>query len=463
MSAARLISKNKLLILAISVASFMVNLDTYIINVSLPSIVSGFRASTADVSWVAMAYNLTVVSLLLIFGKLGDKIGLKPLFITGFVIFTISSMLCGCAPSLLWLVAGRLLQGVGASILYALPQAMIPKYLPKEQRGMAFGILATAAALGITLGSPLSGIITGLYSWRWVFFINLPVGLIALIILQYSIPAKDTTTKKEPHFDILGAALSFIMALAFTFWINRGAIHGWTSPKMALCLLFAFIAFAVFIKREKTTKYPLLDLSLFNNTTFNFANIAMFLVSAFLAGTNFLMPFYLTEIKGLVPAKVGAVFMIYSISYMLTGLISGKLSRKFPAEILCAGSMFLASITLASFTYVLNFEGIYCVMAYFILTGISFAFFITSNNNFVMSMAPENKEGMVSGAHRMIGRMGMLCGVAVFEAVFTFCGTGNLIIGFRTAYTLGAAMCFAAMLFSLNKFSLKKAVRGESV
>jgi MFS family permease len=206
-----------------------------------------------------------------------------------------------------------------------------------------------------------------------------------------------------------------------------------------------------------------LDLSLFNNAAFNFANIAMFLVSAFLAGTNFLMPFYLTEIKGLAPAKVGAVFMIYSISYMLTGLISGKLSRKIPAETLCVGSMFLASITLILFAYILSFEGIYYVIAYFILTGVSFAFFITSNNNFVMSMAPQNKEGMVSGAHRMIGRMGMLCGVAVFEAVFAFYGAADLIGGFKTAYTLGAAMCCFAMLFSLNKFSLKKAVKGEYV
>ncbi|ACC98437.1 Major facilitator superfamily [Elusimicrobium minutum Pei191] len=455
MSAAKFLSKNKLLILAISVASFMVNLDTYIINVSLPSIAGGFNASTADISWVAMAYNLTVVSLLLIFGKLGDKVGLKFLFITGFIIFTLSSILCGFAPSLPFLVAGRLLQGIGASILYALPQAMIPKYLPKEERGMAFGILASAAALGITLGAPLSGIITGLYSWRWIFFINLPVGILAVIVLNYSIPSKNTITKREPHFDIPGAVLSFLMALAFTFWINRGGIYGWTAPKMLLCLAFAVITFGIFIKREKKAKYPLLDLSLFNNITFNFANIAMFLVSAFLAGTNFLMPFYLAEIKGLSPARTGAAFMVYSVSYMLTGLVSGKLSAKIPAGKLCAWSMLLASVTLAGLVYMLNTSGIYYIILYFTLTGVSFAFFITSNNNFVMSMAPENKEGMVSGAHRMVGRMGMLCGVALFEAVFSFYGSENLINGFRGAYALGAAMCFAAMLFSLKKPVLK--------
>jgi MFS family permease len=275
---------------------------------------------------------------------------------------------------------------------------------------------------------------------------------LAVAVLQYAIPDRDTIAKREPHFDVAGALLSFIMALAFTFWINRGGIYGWITREMILCLLLAIFAFMVFLRREKTAKYPLLDLSLFNNITFNFANIAMFLVSAFLAGTNFLMPFYLTKVKELSPAKVGAVFMIYSVSYMLTGLVSGKLSNKAPANILCASSMLLAAITLCGFSITLSFGGIYYVIAYFMLTGISFAFFITSNNNFVMSMAPENKEGMVSGAHRMVGRMGMLCGVAVFEAVFAFYGADNLISGFKTAYMLGALMCFGAMLFSFKKF-----------
>ena len=458
MSPINLLSKNKLLILAISVASFMVNLDTYIINVSLPSIASDFAASTADISWVAMAYNLTVVSLLLIFGRLGDKVGLKPLFIAGFIIFTLSSMLCGAAHSLFLLIMGRLLQGIGAAILYALPQAVIPKYLPKERRGMAFGILAGAAALGITLGAPLSGIITGLYSWRWVFFINLPVGVLAVMILQYSIPSKDKAIKSEPHFDIPGAAFSFAMALAFTFWINKGGVYGWTTAKMTLCLLFAVIMFALFIAREKKSKYPLLDLSLFNNAVFSCANIAMFLVSAFLAGTNFLMPFYLTEIKSLAPAKIGVLFMIYSITYMFASFVSGKISNRIPARILCALSMLLASATIAGFIYMLGSRGICYIAVYFVLSGISFAFFITSNNNFVMSAAPENKEGMVSGAHRMVGRMGMLCGVAVFEAAFALFGDGNPKSGFQAAYALGAFMCFGAMLFSLKKSKLN---RGE--
>ncbi|MBR1680535.1 MFS transporter, partial [bacterium] len=163
------INKYLILIYTISFASFMVNLDTYVVNVALPSITQTFKASTSDISWIVMSYNLMVVSLLLIFGKLGDTIGLKKLFNIGFIIFTSSSLMCGLSNSVLILVISRLTQGIGASILYALPQAMIAKYLPKEHRGTAFGVLASAAALGITLGAPVSGFITEFLSWRWIF------------------------------------------------------------------------------------------------------------------------------------------------------------------------------------------------------------------------------------------------------------------------------------------------------
>ena len=190
------INKYLILIYTISFASFMVNLDTYVVNVALPSITQTFKASTSDISWIVMSYNLMVVSLLLIFGKLGDTIGLKKLFNIGFIIFTSSSLMCGLSNSVLILVISRFTQGIGASILYALPQAMIAKYLPKEHRGTAFGVLASAAALGITLGAPVSGFITEFLSWRWIFFINVPVGILSVIFLNYSI--YNSFFKKNP-------------------------------------------------------------------------------------------------------------------------------------------------------------------------------------------------------------------------------------------------------------------------
>ena len=168
-----IIKNNKYLILiyTVAMASFVVNLDTYIVNVSLPAMAIQFNTTTTAISWIALSYNLTVVSLLLTFGKLGDKIGLKKLFVLGFIIFSTSSLMCGLSYNLNMLILSRFLQGIGASILYALPQAIIAKYLPQEKRGMAFGILASAAALGITLGAPVSGLLSGFFTWRLIFFI----------------------------------------------------------------------------------------------------------------------------------------------------------------------------------------------------------------------------------------------------------------------------------------------------
>lgn len=457
------IKKRRLLVFTIALGSFMVNLDTYIVNVSMPSIASAFGAPTGAVSWVALAYNLAVVSLLLTFGRLGDKIGLKQLFIAGFAVFTASSLLCGAAPTLGWLIAGRAIQGAGACVLYALTPAMVPKYLPPDERGMAFGLLATSAALGITLGAPLSGIITGLLSWHWVFFINIPVGIMAIYISMKAIPARTSASAQAGEFDFPGAFLSLLLALGFTYGLNRGSESGWASPLILSCFGLSALALAGFIYREKTAPHPLLDLSLFRIRTFNFGNAAMLLAFAFLAGTNFLMPFYLQLVKGLPAAEVGVIYMVYSIIYMLAGPISGKFSKKFRPRTLCTFAMGLASAAIFYFALTLELPGLLHVIVFFALLGAGYAFFISSNNHGVMAMAPAGKEGMVSGTYRMIGRIGMLGGVTLFETVFS-AGLGilmagradysliprdTLLTGFRNAYLLGGFACLSAMLLSL--------------
>lgn len=436
------INKYLILIYTISFASFMVNLDTYVVNVALPSITQTFKASTSDISWIVMSYNLMVVSLLLIFGKLGDTIGLKKLFNIGFIIFTSSSLMCGLSNSVLILVISRLTQGIGASILYALPQAMIAKYLPKEHRGTAFGVLASAAALGITLGAPVSGFITEFLSWRWIFFINVPVGILSVIFLNYSINNSFFKKNKLNQFDSIGAILSFICSLTLTLYINRGVSFGWFSVKMLSLALISLISFILFINRALKIEYPLINLNLFKKLNFDFANIAMFLASSYLAATNFLIPFYLNKILNFSLPKIGILFTCYSVSYMLTSLISGKISNKVSLTKICTTSMLLLSLNLVIFSF--NMKGTY-IYPFFIISGITMSFFITSNNNFVMSMAKNGEEGMVAGTHRMTGRIGMLFGVALFEAFY------SISLSFHKCYILGALVCFMAAIFSAIK------------
>ena len=447
-----IIKQNKYLILiyTIAMASFIVNLDTYVVNVSLPSMATQFHTNTTAISWVALSYNLTVVSLLLTFGKLGDKIGLKKLFVIGFIVFSISSLLCAISYSLGMLIFSRFLQGIGASILYALPQAIIAKYIPKEQRGMAFGILASAAALGITLGAPVSGLISGFFTWRLIFLINLPIGIFAIIFLTYILP-KDmfSFTYKKP-FDYIGALLSFLFALFFTLYINQSNNLGWNSLIM-WCLLFAFIIFLIlFIYRITTFKFPLLNPSLFKNLNFDYANIAMLFVSILLSGTNFIMPFFLATVKNLGVTQIGFVIMVYSISYMVASIVSGKLSKILKSKTISIVAMIIGLINISTFSYLLNCNSIIPSVIFLALCGISFAFFITSNNNYVMAMSNKNNAGMIAGTHRMIGRLGMLLGIVFFEAVLTKFSYNSISEAFFVTFLFSNVFCLIALLYSVK-------------
>ena len=240
------------LIISTAAASFMVNLDTYIINVSIPTIANDLNVSKADISWVVMSYNLMVVSLLLICGKLADRIGLKKLFVSGFVIFTVSSLFCALSQNLSQLIVSRIVQGFGASILYAMPQAMIGKFMPKEERGKGFGYSASAAALGIMLGSPISGLLTGLLSWHWIFLINVPLGIaiIALILSNNSLVESKIKLSKE-NFDLTGSFLSFFAILGLTFWLNRLNSVGFMNPAMTSILIVSLFLLIYFITTVK--------------------------------------------------------------------------------------------------------------------------------------------------------------------------------------------------------------------
>ena len=436
------------LIISTAAASFMVNLDTYIINVSIPAIANDLNVSKADISWVVMSYNLMVVSLLLICGKLADRIGLKKLFVSGFVIFTVSSLFCALSQNLSQLIVSRIIQGFGASILYAMPQAMIGKFMPKEERGKGFGYSASAAALGIMLGSPISGLLTGLLSWHWIFLINVPLGIaiIALILSNNSLVESKIKLSKE-NFDLTGSFLSFFAILGLTFWLNRLNSVGFMNPAMTSILIVSLFLLIYFIYHCQKNSNALLDLNLLKNKYFSCANSAMFLISGFLAGNNFIMPFYLSEIKHLSEFKIGLLFIIYSASYMTFSLIYGKISKKYlPAKI-----SFLASFAsvLSIIFFIVNIHNsnlVYTVM-FFVLLGLSFSFFITSNNNYIMQQAKNNNEGAVAGLHRMTGRFGMLFGVVILEFLFSYAQKNDL-NGFILSYCGGCVICLFATIFS---------------
>lgn len=436
------------LIFAVAAASFMVNLDTYIINVSIPAISADLGVSKADVSWVVLSYNLMVVSLLLICGKLADMIGVKKLFIGGFAFFTISSLLCALSQNIFQLVGARILQGIGASILYAMPQAMIAKFMPKEYRGKGFGFSASAAALGIMLGSPLSGLITGLASWHWIFLINLPVGLAVIFLILKDKSLVEEKQISSLNFDIKGSIISFLGVLGLTLWLNKINSLGLSNYGMIILLVVSLVLSGYFLIHCKKSENPLIDLNLFKNKYFSYANTAMFFISAFLAGNNFIMPFYLYQVKKMSEFEIGLIFIVYSVSYLIFSIVSGKISNKVSPEKVATIASFAVVFSILFFILNVDNSSMMYVLVFFVLLGISFSFFITSNNNYVMLQAKENNEGSLAGLHRMTGRFGMLFGVVLFEFIYSFVKTSD-IVAYKITYVFAAVICLISAILSM--------------
>ncbi len=442
----------------------MVNVDTYIVNISLPTIAAAFHTSTANVSWVSMAYQLTVTGFLLIFGRLGDRMSVKKIFMFGYGLFACCTLMCGLSTSLWTLVMFRALEGIGASVLYALTPAMVPKFLPENMRGPAFGTLATAAALGVMVGNPIGGLITGYLSWQWIFYINCPIGLIAMLVCWKVIPEDEPIrTTERRKIDLPAAFLSFLFLLGLMYSLNRVNEYGWRSPMILGALAVTLMFLAGFVMRERSSSSPLLDYSFFRSRAFSSGNVANFLAYAFLAGNNFIIPFYLIIVKGLSPEKAGLALLVYSMVFVWVGPLAGHLSKKIPPRNLCTTALVFGAVLSLTFSFILRMPGLIPVLCYFALLAVVFATFLPSNNNVIMGMAPEGRQGLVSASFRMVGRIGMTFGVCIFETIFsmmiphagkssvvTLQGVQGTVLldAFGRIYLFGFALFVMAALFS---------------
>lgn len=452
------------IVVTVTFAAFMSKLDSYIVNISLPTIAGRFGVTTGQVSWIVLVYLLVSASTLLLFGKLGDRFGLRRVFFMGYLLFTLGSLLCGLSLSLNMLIVSRFIQGTGCAMLIAIAFAIIPKFLPREITGWAFGIASTGAALGIAIGAPVGGIITGFLSWRWVFLVNVPFGIFAMYIVNRYIPDEEEQELKKlkgSGFDIIGAVLSFVGLALLIYGLNMGREFGWASLRITGSFSVSILCLVAFFIREVRCDEPLLDLGLFKSFRFNAAVASTLFAYMLLAGNSFLLPFYLEIGKNLPTVSVGFVIMIYSVIYMAAGPFAGRISDSIRPGILCGFAMLSASLCSFVFAFTLSAPGLVPVVAFLIWVALSFGFFISPNNNQVMSLAPQDKQGSASGVFNTINTLGLALGVCFFEMIMsrtlstdtTVQGKGAFLVtsfdGFRDAYIFGGIACLIALFFSL--------------
>lgn len=407
-----------LVLLAIGVGTFMSALDGSVVNTTLPVITRDFRSEVATMEWVVTVYLLVVSGLLLSFGRLGDLRGHKPVYLTGFTIFIVSSAMCGLAQSPLMLIGSRAIQALGAAMLFANSPAILTKNFPASERGRALGLQGTMTYLGLTVGPSLGGWLTEQFSWRAVFYINVPVGLLALFLSWRFIP-KDVPAERAEKFDRAGAAAFMAGLIALLLGLNQGASWGWTSPAIIGLLIGAVLLLGAFIAIERRVANPMLDLSLFRSRTFSASTASAILNYVCVYTILFLLPFYLIQGRSLSPSQTGLILTTQPILMAIVAPISGQLSDRMGARTLGMIGMAVLAVGLWLLSRLTPQSPLSDVTLALAVAGLGTGTFIAPNSSALMGAAPRHRQGIAAGVLASARNVGMVLGVGLAGAVFT--------------------------------------------
>ena len=337
-------SRKWLVLSAVSVGTFISTLSGSIVNISLPTIAHDFGVGIPEIEWIVVAYLLTAGSLLLTFGRLGDVIGYRRVYIGGFAIFTVASVLCGFALNVGQLTAVRVLQGIGFAMIQAVAPALVASTFAPSERGKALGLNVISISIGLTLGPTLGGILTEWVSWRWIFFINVPVGMFGLLWAWRVLPAGRRNT--EGRFDVVGAVLIGITLFSLLLALVEGEDWGWLSPAvLGLLAIFAMVG-TVFVVAELRMRQPMFDLRLFTIRAFSAGNVSLLIAFVALFITTFLMPFFLQRGQDFSALQAGLLLTPLSLTTLIVSPLSGALSDRIGSRLLSTSG--LAEMALAS-------------------------------------------------------------------------------------------------------------------
>lgn len=401
---------------AVGMGVFLSTIDGSIVNLALPTLVRYFGADFATVQWVILAYLLVITTLMLSIGRLADMIGKKPIYTSGFVLFTIGSVLCGLSPSIYWLIGFRVFQAIGAAMILALGMAIITESFPPGERGKALGISGSVVSVGIVVGPTLGGVLIDALSWHWIFFVNLPVGIAGTVLALRFIP--NIKPSGGQRFDYWGALTLFVSLFSLLLALTLGQQLGFTDRRTLLLLANSALFIILFVVVELRTSQPMIDLRLFKNDQLSVGLATGFITFVAIAGTLLLVPFYLEDVLGYTPRQVGFLLAVVPIGLGITAPISGSLSDRFGTRpitviglvVLVVGYYALSSLAVdtTALAYILRFLPI----------GIGMGIFQSPNNSAIMGTAPRGRLGVVSGMLAITRTLGQTTGIALLGALW---------------------------------------------
>ena len=404
-----------LILTSVSLGSLMATLDGSIVNIALPTIQTDFHIDLTTVEWVVVAYLLVVGSLLLPVGRLGEVLTFKRVYLVGFALFTVSSICCGAAPSALWLVAFRVVQGIGAAMIMAMGPAIVARTFSAHERGKALGLNAISVSIGLSLGPVLGGLLTQVATWRAIFLINAPIGLLAIIWAARILPAE--TPGKGQAFDVRGAVLSGAALFGLLLALSDGQEWAWTSPAIiGLLIAFALLG-AAFIFAERRSLQPMVDLALFRIRPFSAGLVSVVVAFAGLFTATFLLPFLLQQGRGFSPIEAGLLLTPVPITMALVAPLSGIASDRFGPRIPASAGMAIMVLGFLSLTTLPVDFALPDLIWRLVLLGVGQGMFMSPNSSAVLGSVPRIRVGTASGTLAQMRVNGQALGIALSAAI----------------------------------------------
>jgi len=407
--------------LIVAVGVFMATLDASIVNISLPTIARYFGiALGGPIEWVIIAYLVVIAAVLLTIGRLSDVVGRKPIWAAGLVIFTVGSAICGAASSLPLLIAFRVAQGLGAALLFAVSPAIITGAFPSAERGRALGANAVVVALGTSAGPTIGGVLTEHFTWRWIFYVNVPLGVIGFLATLFLLHERHE--RKGVRFDPLGALLLAVGFAALTLGLSFGQEWGWASPLLIGTLALAVVALGLLVAVERRVESPIIDLTLLRSRLFVSANISLILNFLALFAVSFLLPFYFEQLRHFSTQEAGLLLTPLPLTITIVAPISGALADRVGTRWLAAGGLTIACIGLVLLGGLDARSSVFDIAWRLVVTGAGQALFQSPNNSALMGAARKGAQGVAAGFLATGRVVGQSASVAIAGAVFAAFG-----------------------------------------
>ncbi len=406
-----------LVVATVCIGAFMAAVDASIVNVALPDLSTYFHTSASLASWVLIAYLLTLATLLTLFGRLADMLGRRPLYTFGFLVFIIGSAACGAAVDLPMLIISRVFQAAGAAMLQANSVAIITATVPASVRGKAIGFQGSAQAIGLSLGPAIGGALIGLFGWRAIFYVNVPVGIIGTVMAAMILP-KDKLTVHKTTFDWWGTLLMTPVLVLIMMALTEGNTWGWTSP-LILGMFAAAILFLVgFVFRELSFRAPLVDMRLFKIWVFSIGNFTGLLSYLAMFGVLFLMPFFFERVLTYNSAVTGLVLTSVPLGMTVAAPKAGAMADRYGPRMLTTAGMALTGVATLLLAWTLSLHANVILMVIeLIFVGVGLGVFTPPNNSSVMGSLPSSRLGVGGGILNMARSLGMAMGTAISGTV----------------------------------------------